>query len=71
MRQEPSSQEVAYSMAPNRQDTRANLQYVRDMLEQLRVVSGAPEGSVLGYLMEMARLEAERQLAARGKRSEQ
>ena len=58
-------------MAPDTQDTRANLQYVRDMLEQLRVVSGAPEGSVLGYLMEMARLEAERQLAARGKRSEQ
>jgi hypothetical protein len=59
-------------MAPDTQDSRANLQYVRDMLEQLRMVSGAPEGSVLSYLMEMARLEADRQIAAaRGKRSKQ
>ncbi|UIJ73639.1 hypothetical protein [Aurantimonas sp. HBX-1] len=58
-------------MASNSQDTRANLQYVRDMLEQLRVVSGAPDGSILAYLMEMARLEADRQLSARGKRSKQ
>ncbi|HEX2020155.1 MAG TPA: hypothetical protein VGO17_14565 [Aurantimonas sp.] len=58
-------------MAPNMPDSRANLRYVRDMLEQLRAVSGAPEGSVLSYLMEMARLEADRQIAARGKRSKQ
>ncbi|MEX6507897.1 hypothetical protein [Jiella sp. M17.18] len=45
--------------SPERQK---NLQYVRDMLEQLKVVSGAREGSMLFYLMDMARLETEHQL---------
>ncbi|MCB8837084.1 hypothetical protein [Aurantimonas sp. VKM B-3413] len=49
-------------MTTNAVERRKNLQYVRDMLEQLKVVSGAREGSMLGYLMDMARLEAEHQL---------
>lgn len=51
-------------MSANPTDRRENLQYVRDMLEQLKVVSGAREGSILGYLMDMARLETEQQIGS-------
>jgi alpha/beta superfamily hydrolase len=52
-------------------DREANLRYVRDMLKQLEVVAGAPHGSLLGYLLEMARLEAEHQLSLAATQSEQ
>ena len=51
-------------MASQAYDRRNNLIYVRDMLRQLTVVSGAREGSVLACLMDMARLETESEIAA-------
>lgn len=36
----------------------ANLHYVRDMLEQLKVVSGTQGGPLLLYLIDMAKHEA-------------
>lgn len=43
----------------------AHLIYVRDMLEQLKVVSRAEPGSVLRYLLDMTHLEVVNQIAAR------
>lgn len=43
-------------------ERRENLQYVHDMLEQLKAISGAPRGSVLAILLDMARLEAETEM---------
>ncbi len=44
-------------------DRRHTLQYVRDMLLQLKGVSGQPKRSILSYLIDMARAEAEEQIA--------
>lgn len=41
---------------------RANLQYVCDMLDQLRRVAAPTGGPVLLYLLDMAKLEAAEQL---------
>lgn len=41
---------------------RQNLAYVRDMLKQLKVVSGARRGTALALLMDMAVLEAEKEI---------
>ncbi|MCQ8782507.1 hypothetical protein [Mangrovibrevibacter kandeliae] len=46
-------------------DRRAALEYVRDMLEQLKVVSGQ-RNKVLFYLLDMARLEAVSEMDRRG-----
>ncbi|KQT86313.1 hypothetical protein [Aurantimonas sp. Leaf443] len=43
----------------------AHLIYVRDMLEQLKVVSRAEPGSVLRYLLDMTHLEVVNQIADR------
>jgi hypothetical protein len=40
-------------------DPRANLEYVRDMIEQLKVVSGAEKGAILLYFLDMAKAETE------------
>ena len=40
-------------------DPRANLEYVRDMIEQLKVVSGAEKGAILLYFLDMAKAKAE------------
>ena len=57
-------------MTAHPDDREASLRYVRDMLAQLKVVSGAPHNSLLGYFLEMARLEAEHQLSSVAQRSE-
>lgn len=50
-------------------ELRANLEYVRDMLEQLKVVSGAKSGAMLIYLLDLAKLEAEERIARLRERS--
>ncbi|WP_157944554.1 hypothetical protein [Mangrovicella endophytica] len=40
------------------------LQYVCDMLDQLKAMSGAAKGSILITLMDMAKLQAESELVA-------
>ena len=66
--------QAAFGSVPNMtahpEDREASLRYVRDMLLQLKVVSGAPHNSLLGYFLEMARLEAEHQLTSGARRSE-
>ncbi|MCE7028232.1 hypothetical protein [Jiella avicenniae] len=44
-------------------DPRANLEYVRDMIEQLKVVSGVEKGAILLYFLDMAKLETEAWIA--------
>jgi len=44
--------------------SRANLEYVRDMIEQLKVVSGAEKGAILLYFLDMAKLETEAWIAS-------
>lgn len=44
-------------------DSRANLEYVRDMIEQLKVVSGVEKGAILLYFLDMAKLETEAWIA--------
>ncbi|MBP0615400.1 hypothetical protein [Jiella mangrovi] len=44
-------------------EARANLEYVRDMLDQLKVVSGAKSSAMLVYFLDLAKLEVEDQLA--------
>ncbi|WP_167591610.1 hypothetical protein [Jiella endophytica] len=50
-------------------ELRANLEYVRDMLEQLKVVSGAKSGAMLIYFLDLAKLEAEERIARLRERS--
>ncbi|MEF2551396.1 hypothetical protein VQ042_08475 [Aurantimonas sp. A2-1-M11] len=57
-----------HDSASNRRE--ANLRYVRDMLAQLKLVSNVQNNSLLGYLLEMARLEAEHQISLSTTRSE-
>lgn len=44
-------------------ESRARLEYVRDMLEQLKVVSGAKPGAMFIYFLEMAKLELDDRIA--------
>ncbi|MAU98297.1 MAG: hypothetical protein CMP81_20855 [Fulvimarina sp.] len=44
-------------------EVRANLEYVRDMLEQLKVVSGVAPGDMLLYFLDMGKMEVEERLA--------
>ncbi|MEN3791298.1 hypothetical protein [Fulvimarina sp. MAC3] len=46
-------------------DAIAGLRYVRDMLPQLKQVAGLPQGSMLPYLLDMARLEAQSEIDKR------
>lgn len=46
-------------------DAIAGLRYVRDMLPQLKEVAGLPQGSMLPYLLDMARLEAQSEIDKR------
>jgi hypothetical protein len=57
-------------MTAHPEDREASLRYVSDMLAQLKVVFGAPHNSLLGYFLEMARLEAVHQLTSGARRSE-
>lgn len=43
-------------------DRRQTLHYVRDMLVQLKGVLKQPQRSILSYLLDMARVEAEEQI---------
>ena len=47
-------------------DRRQTLQYVRDMLLQLKGVLKQPQRSILSYLIDMARVEAEEQIGRLG-----
>ncbi|MBO0902724.1 hypothetical protein [Jiella sonneratiae] len=53
------------AMTENQAETRDNLKYVSDMLEQLKRVAGVERGDLLHYFLDMARLEAENRLSAR------
>ena len=53
-------------MDPQADDRRQTLQYVRDMLLQLKGVLQQPQRSILSYLIDMARVEAEEQIAKLG-----
>ncbi|ORE99009.1 hypothetical protein [Aurantimonas sp. 22II-16-19i] len=44
-------------------EIRENLEYVRDMLEQLKVVSGVAQGDMLLYFLDMGKLEVDERLA--------
>ena len=44
-------------------ESRETLEYIRDMLDQLKIVSGLRKGDLLLYLLDMARLEAEKRIA--------
>ncbi|MER0238112.1 hypothetical protein [Fulvimarina sp. MAC8] len=46
-------------------DAIAGLRYVRDMLPQLKQIAGLPQGSMLPYLLDMARLEAQSEIDKR------
>ena len=45
------------------EDRSQTLHYVRDMLLQLKGVLRQPQRSILSYLIDMARVEAEEQIA--------
>ena len=47
-------------------DRRQTLQYVRDMLLQLKGVLKQPQRSILSYLIDMAQVEAEEQIGRLG-----
>ncbi|RFC66412.1 hypothetical protein DYI37_02930 [Fulvimarina endophytica] len=52
-------------MDGQKEDGCAGLRYVRDMLPQLKAITGLPQGTMLPYLLDMARLEAENEIARR------
>jgi len=49
-------------MSNKADELRENLQYVSDMIEQLKVVSGLQNGAMLLHLLDMAKLEADQQI---------
>ncbi len=53
-----SSAERHTRMAPPNAELRQKLQYICDMLEQLRVIAPSQAGPLLPYLIDVARLEA-------------
>ncbi|EAU40508.1 hypothetical protein FP2506_04746 [Fulvimarina pelagi HTCC2506] len=46
-------------------DAIARLRYVRDMLPQLKQIAGLPHGSMLPYLLDMARVETQSEIDKR------
>ncbi|MBO0663756.1 hypothetical protein LQ948_14050 [Jiella sp. MQZ9-1] len=41
---------------------RENLEYVGEMLEQLKIVSGVPQNDILYYFLDMAKVEVDSRL---------